>query len=208
MDISEHYLQLFKTYGDSPQACQWSSRESQIHRLTYLLGVTNPNGLQPSDKILDFGCGTAALADLLRDVNIQASYTGVDIIDELLDCGRAKHPHHRFCKQGDIQPNETFDYIFISGTFNNNTGNNELFFETTMRWCWRHCSHAIAFNLFSTYVDYQEPDLWYKAPEQTIGFIKSNFGHLTPFQMLNDYVLPGGAIPSEYTVYVYKQPTK
>ncbi|MBN3941745.1 MAG: class I SAM-dependent methyltransferase [Nostoc sp. NMS9] len=208
MDISGHYKQLFQTYGDSPQACQWSSRESQRQRLAYLLGVASVNGIQSTTKILDFGCGTGALPDFLLDKNIQAKYTGVDIVDEFLDCGRAKHPHQRFCKQFDIEPNETFDYIFISGIFNNNTGNNELFFETTLRWCWQHCNQAIAFNLLSTYVDYQELDLWYKAPEQTIQFIKSEFGHRTPFQMLNDYVLPRGAIPSEYTVYVYKQLTQ
>ncbi|MEH2259724.1 hypothetical protein [Nostoc sp.] len=30
MDISEHYKQLFQTYGDSPQACQWSSRAGSL----------------------------------------------------------------------------------------------------------------------------------------------------------------------------------
>ncbi len=207
MDTSEHYKQLFLSLGDSPQACQWSSQESQYQRLAYLLGVSHINGIQESTKILDFGCGTAALADLLQSANITANYTGIDIVDEFLDCGKQKHPAHRFCKQFDIEPSETFDYIFISGTFNINAGNNELFFETTLRWCWRHCKKAIAFNLLSTYVDYQEPNLWYKSPEQVIRFIKSDFGHKTPFQILNDYVLPGGAIPSEYTVYIYKQPT-
>jgi SAM-dependent methyltransferase len=208
IDTSKHYQGLYAKYGDSAKAVAWGNAESQNERLHLLMDVAGGIEGCEGSTILDYGCGTGALADLLKQNNVKPrSYTGVDIVNDFLSCAAIKHPQYKFCKQEAIG-RETFDYIFISGTFNRlieGEGANEAFFLQALRWCWEHCSRSIAFNLLSTYVDFQEQQLWYKAPEEVIRFIKTEFGHRTRFNMTNDYILTGGSIASEYTVHLFKQ---
>lgn len=209
IDTAKYYQGLYAKHGDSPKAVAWGDTESQNERLHLLLGVAGDIEGCENSRILDFGCGTGALADLLAKNYVKPlSYTGVDIVNDFLSCAAVKYPHYKFCKQQAISEDEKFDHIFISGTFNLNAGNpdiNNTFFQDTLRWCWRHCVRAISFNLLSTYVDYQEPHLWYKAPDEVVQFIKSEFGNKARFGLTNDYILTNGSIPSEYTVYLFKQ---
>lgn len=210
LDQREYYRELFHRYGDSPKAMQWTDRDSQIHRLAVLLVIID-NALNSDTRILDFGCGTGALQEFLQQLRIRTKYTGVDIVPEFLAAGAAKFPDDRFCFQDEIAE-ETFDYIFISGTFNVNDGRNEQFIADTLRWCFDRVepsnnlgSKGIAFNLLSTYVDYQSPDLFYKSPESIVQFIKSEFGSSCRFSLRNDYSLISGVdIPTEYSVFIYR----
>lgn len=210
IDTEAFYRNLYRKHGDSPQTVAWSDERSQEERFQVLMEVAGGVKGCEGKRILDFGCGTGALAGFLakRHINTK-SYTGVDMMNDFLSCAAIKYPQHRFCKKKAIEESERFDYIFISGTFNlllndDSTSWNETFLFGTLRWCLEHCTDAIAFNLLSTYVDFQEPHLWYKAPDEVVRHIKSEFGNKTRFTLINDYVLAGGSIPSEYTVHLFK----
>jgi SAM-dependent methyltransferase len=165
--------------------------------------------LQISDlnesSILDFGCGSGHLATYLKSKGVDFRYTGVDVVEEFFDIAREKNPGARFGVLEDFK-HEKFDYIFISGVFNNKRPGNRKFYQETLRILFGMCNKGIAFNLMSTYVDYQDEGLFYESPEKAFRFIKNE---LTPFVTLrHDYEVKQGVVPFEFAVYAYRVPPK
>lgn len=196
MDIKEHYRNLFKIYGDSYQAAQWSNRETQEKRFEVLTQIANLEG----KSILDFGCGTGDLAHYLDKINVKVTYTGVDIVDELLDCAKEKYPRHRFGKLEDFS-GEKFDFVLISGVFNNKIEDNTQFYQNTLIALKEFCKEGIAFNMLSKYVDFYDEKLFYEYPENVFKFSKE---HMTPYIVTrNEYALKEKIIPFEFTTYLY-----
>jgi SAM-dependent methyltransferase len=196
--LRDHYKNLLDAYGDSHASAQYSSRQSQEARYAILAQVANLSG----SKILDWGCGSGHLASWLAEQSLECSYTGVDIVDELLALGRHKHPEHRFGAMQDFD-SETFDWVLISGVFNNRTEDNISFFHYHIAQLWQRCTKGMAFNLMSSWVDFEDPGLWYAQPEEVFAYMKS----LTPYVSIrNDYVVKETPVPFEFAVYAYRRP--
>lgn len=196
--MRKHYQALLAEHGDSFAAVQYSSRASQEARFHILSEV----GDLRHSKVLDWGCGTGHLATWLDKAGISCRYTGVDIVPEFLELAAEKHPAHRFGELGDFS-DERFDWVLVSGVFNNRRDDNEAFFRQSIAALWSRCDRGIAFNLMSSWVDFEDPSLWYVDPGDTFGFMKS----LTPFVSIrNDYIVKPGSVPFEFAVYAYRQP--
>lgn len=194
--IADHYRRLLLTHGDSHEAAQYSSRASQEARYAVLCEVGDLRGA----SVLDFGCGTGHLATYLKQQGIDCRYTGVDIVAEFFEPARAKHPEHRFGPWQAFAA-ERFDYVLVSGVFNNRMDDNEGFFRDTARRLFEQADRALAFNLMCDYVDFRDPDLWYVKPEAVFGWMKA----LTPFVTLrNDYVVKDVPVPFEFAVYAHR----
>lgn len=197
MDVRAHYRRLIQTHGDTHEAAQYSSRESQESRFRVLTEIADLNGA----KVLDFGCGTAHLATFLKEKGISCSYVGVDFVTEFFDFARAKHPEHCFGTWDELK-DEEFDYAIVSGVFNNKTDNNEHFYKETVRDIFARVRKGFAFNMMSAYVDYFDEGLYYAKPEDVFAYVKS----LTPYVTLrNDYLVKQGSIPFEFSIYAYKR---
>lgn len=196
MNIEEHYRELFKQFGDSHKSAQWSDQETQFKRFKILSEIDDLTG----KKVLDFGCGTGELATFLKNNNIMVDYTGVDLVIEMLACGKEKHPQHRFELFETIK-NEKFDYIFISGVFNNLIEDNRAFYQTILKELAPLAKQGIALNMLSHYVDYRDEGLFYEKPEEVFAFGKNE---ITPYVVVrNEYQLKENIIPFEFTVYLY-----
>ncbi len=197
--LKAHYRDLLVKFGDSAESAQYSSRESQERRFKILAQIAELNG----SSILDFGCGAGHLGTYLNSKNIQFRYTGVDIVDDFFDIASAKNPGSRFGVIEDFE-HEKFDYIFISGVFNNKRKDNRKFYQESLKKLFGMCTKGVAFNMMSTYVDYKDPNLFYESPERVIRFIKQE---VTPFVCLrHDYEVKQGVVPFEFAVYAYKAP--
>lgn len=198
MELSEHYRQLLLKHGDTAEAAQWADRETQEKRFAILTAIAD---LQHA-SVLDYGCGTGHLATYLKSQNIDVSYTGVDIVEEALTIAKTKHPEYRFCHPKDIFSNH-YDYVLISGVFNNKLADNRSFYQEIIQSCFAIALKGLAFNMMSCYVDYFEPDLFYENPEEVFRFLKTN---ISPYVIVrNDYQIKTGIIPFEFTAYVYRK---
>lgn len=197
--LKAHYIELLAKFGDSAESAQYSSRESQEKRFEILAQIDELNGA----NILDFGSGAGHFATYLKSKKVEFSYTGVDVVEEFFDIGRAKNPGSRFGVLEEFE-HEKFDYIFISGVFNNKRKGNRKFYQETLKKLYGMCSKGIAFNMMSTYVDYQDADLFYESPERAFRFVKKE---LTPFvQLRHDYEVKSGVVPFEFAIYAYRVP--
>lgn len=198
--LSQHYDILAQQYGYSPSAVQQSSLETQEQRLSILLEVTDDI---KHKKILDFGCGTGHLLSLLKAKGFQGEYVGYDISDSLLAIAREHHPEGRFELKNILTEDidESFDFIFISGVFNNDIDCNEVFMQEVLSRLFPKASESLAFNALSRYVDYFSEDLYYFDPMLVFQWCKEN---LSPKVTLrHDYEVKSGVIPFEFTCYVY-----
>jgi len=195
--IVNQYKVLLERYGDNPETAQWSSRETQEKRFEILAEIDDLN----ETSILDFGCGTGHFATYLKSKGVEFSYTGVDIVEEFFEIGRKKNPSSRFGVLENFE-NEKFDYVFISGVFNNKRRNNRKFYQESLKKLFGLCRKGVAFNMMSTYVDYKDAGLFYEPPERVFRFVKQE---LTPFVCLrHDYEVKPGVVPFEFAVYAYR----
>jgi SAM-dependent methyltransferase len=166
-----HYSRLLDQHGDTPQAAAWRDRQTQERRMAILAEV----GDLRSAKILDFGCGTGhLLAFLRRELGFAGEYVGYDLSAEVITTARHKFRRARF-EQRDILTEgvpEDFDYVLISGVFNQRLRENWRLMTRILGNLFAHCRQALAFNALSTYVDFFEPHLFYVSPEKVFRHCK------------------------------------
>ena len=201
--LRAHYRDAVLRYGDAPEGAQWSSKDSQNKRFEILLDIAEMKNV----SVLDFGCGTGAMLEYMnaRGGDSSIRYTGCDILQEALDIAKQKYANQKNVRFGffDDFKTEAFDYIFISGVFNNKIENNEGYYQDYLRILWERTRKGLAFNMMSAYVDYYDDDLFYEKPEKVFSFVKQN---LSPYVVLrNDYQVKPGVIPFEFAVYVYRK---
>lgn len=195
--LEQHYRQLLIDHGDSAESAQYSNRQTQEMRYEILTQIADLNNA----SVLDFGCGTGHLLTYLTSRGINVHYSGVDVVSEFFEYVRAKAPGARAGFLSDFS-NEKFDFVFVSGVFNNKRRDNRKFYQHTLRKLFDLCNKGLAFNMMSTYVDFQDNDLFYESPERAFRFVKQ---HLTPFVNLrHDYRVKSGVLPFEYAIYAYK----
>jgi len=200
VDLEQHYRTLFQQHGDSPKSAQYRDRATQEKRFEVLSGIGPMDGA----TVLDFGCGTAHLANYFKQRGMSVGYVGVDLVQEMLDFAARAHPEHRFLRPDDDAIDSLApDWVLISGVFNNLVDDNRAFYQTTLTRYFALARRGLAFNMMSRYVDYLDPGLFYESPEEAFRFAKTA---LSPYVTLrNDYQVREGVMPFEFTVYVYRR---
>jgi SAM-dependent methyltransferase len=199
--LANHYGELFRQHGDAPAAAQWRDQESQEKRFEILAQIADLR----EAKVLDFGCGTARLLSYLRRTrDFRGEYVGYDLNPELVDRARRQHPEGRFETRDVLASGvpEDFDYVLISGVFNNLLSDNWGFMTALLRLLFPHARKGLAFNAISTYVDNFAPELYYVDPGKVFHYCKEV---LSPRVTLrHEYEVKPGVVPYEFSVYVFR----
>ncbi len=205
-NLKTHYNKLFLSNGNSYLTAQQSSRKTQERRMKFLI-----NGLKikKNDKILDFGCGTAHLYEYLKKNKLYVNYTGIDIADKIIEFNKKvykKNPKVKFINLNILSSKKKigkFDYIFVSGTFNNKLKDNWNWMQNCLKYLFRRTKKTLVFNNLNYYVDYYDKNLFYIKPEKVFEFCKKNLSLYVSIN--NDYQIKKGIIPFEFTTFVYKK---
>ena len=199
--LSKHYAKLVRRHGDAPEGAQYSDRETQERRMAVLCEI----GVTKTSKLLDFGCGTGQLLSFLqRSLGYEGEYVGYDISPEAIELARSVHPAGRFEVRNILeQPiEERFDYVLVSGVFNNLISDNRAFFEAISRRLMAQADVGYAFNMLSRFVDYFDDGLYYEDPLHAFRFCKEQLSPLVTLR--HDYAVRPGSIPFEFSVYVHR----
>jgi SAM-dependent methyltransferase len=200
--IENYYRELFQKFGDSHETVRYSSKKSQFKRYHTLVKIGDLTG----SKVLDFGCGVGHFLEFLSTQNLNIEkYIGIEIVPEMLAFARNKYPSASFFLPSELNK-LSFDYGFVSGTFNDKVKNNRKFWQDTIARLFSRCEKGIAFNMMSTYVNFQNKDLFYESPEYVFQFVKNN---LTPYVTLcHDFETKENSVPFEFVIYAYKYPNQ
>jgi SAM-dependent methyltransferase len=202
-DLRTHYQGLFRRYGNDHRAVQHADRVSQLKRFELLAGILPPEPF----SVIDVGCGLGHFHDFLADRKLEFDYLGVDIVHEFIEEAERAHagvPNARF-RVLDVRAEELprgYDYGVVCGVFNNRMDDNDRFMRDVLVKLFAATAKGIAFNAISTYVDYQDDELYYANPLEVFDFCKRRLSRKVTLR--HDYVTKEGSIPYEYTVYVYK----
>lgn len=200
-NLSKHYGGLVRRHGDAPESAQYADRETQERRMAVLCEI----GVARDSKLLDFGCGTGQLlAFLQRSMGYEGEYVGYDISPEAIELARSAHPAGRFEVRNILeQPaEERFDFVLVSGVFNNLISDNRAFFEAVSRRLMAQMEVGYAFNMLSRFVDYFDDGLYYEDPLQAFRFCKEQLSPLVTLR--HDYAVRAGSIPFEFSIYVHR----
>ena len=198
--LSNHYSELVKRHGDAPESAQYADRETQERRMEVLSEI----GVARDSKVLDFGCGTGQLLSFLqRSLGFEGEYVGYDISPKAIELARSTHPAGRFEVRNILeQPaEEKFDYVLVSGVFNNRISDNRTFFEAISRRLMEQAEVGYAFNMLSRFVDYFDDGLYYEDPLHAFRFCKEQLSPLVTLR--HDYAVRPGSIPFEFSIYVH-----
>ena len=206
VSLKNYYNQLFLRYGNSHLTAQQSSRATQEIRMKFLLKDLK---IKKNEKILDFGCGTGHLYKFLKKKNININYTGIDIADKIIQYNikvYKKNSMVKFVNLDILNTNKKigkYDYVFISGTFNNKIKNNWVWMKKCLKFLFQKTKKVLVFNNLSSYVDYYDKNLFYVKPEKVFSFCKKNLSLYVAIN--NNYEIKKGVIPFEFTTFVYKK---
>ncbi|MEI0619694.1 class I SAM-dependent methyltransferase [Brachyspira pilosicoli] len=148
--IVDHYINRVNDLNiPDYKVVDWESEEAQNLRFKALIEHFNMSG----NVLLDVGCGVGSLAEYIDKNNINLYYIGIDIMPEMVE--RAKSKNYKnispqfmtmdFFKKTDIK--DDVDYIYTSGIFNLNLGNNEEFLKEAIEAFLLAARKGVCFNL-------------------------------------------------------------
>lgn len=202
LELARHYEECFATHGPGHLGVDWPSESDAAVRYEVMLEVIRSGVDCP--KLLDFGCGSAGLLSHIRAAGQEAEmrYRGHDISQAYIDYCRSVFPDYLF-DVGDVLAGAdigTADYVVANGVFTERLGlsYDEMFdfMSRVVRHLFNAATVGIAFNVMSTFVDWQRDDLFHVDPGAMAEFVGAEFG--ANFTIRHDYPL------FEYTTYVYK----
>ena len=116
--IRRHYEPRLGSDLPHHAVLDWASAQSQLARFQ----IFARNVPLQDKSLLDVGCGLGDLLTYLESLGLGVRYTGLDLLEKMVQAARRNHPGHDFM-QGDIfKANpfapESFDVVFCSGAFN------------------------------------------------------------------------------------------
>lgn len=155
--IRNHYIDRVSNYSiPEHRVLDWASHDSQFARFEALINILKTtNGEFNNKTLLDVGSGLGHLAKYIDDNNIKMSYVGIDLIPEMVERAK-KTPFHNInpkffagdiFKNLDILNGMSFDYVYTSGIFNLNLGNNKKFFKSALKLFLNIANEAVCFNM-------------------------------------------------------------
>lgn len=167
----------------------WESKKAQFQRFQILTDHIELD----SNKILDVGCGLGNLLEHLKEVHKDPDYTGVDILEHMVDKARKEHPeaifHHMDIFADKHFKNHSFNTIYSSGIFNINMGNNKVFLHNAVKLFLKLADKTIVFNLLHHYSPDIDEMYYYFSPGEVVRMIeKMNNKSIRSIKIVEHYL--------------------
>ena len=121
-EVASFFRLHLQLHGPNWRGLGWQSQRSQRRRFAVLSEV----GPLANTRVLDIGCGVGDLYHYLRRRRIPVTYTGFDILPEMVAHARRRYPEAQFEVRDVLQGlgPQHFDYVLCSGAFHGNFGRN------------------------------------------------------------------------------------
>lgn len=175
----------------------WESREAQYTRFEIFASKISLD----NKKILDVGCGLGNLLEYFNNTGINIKYTGVDIIDEMIEAVKRKNLTGEFYCMDIFEQHhfraKSFDVIYTSGIFNLNMGNNKDFLVSALGCFVELTKDVIVFNLLDHNSPNKEDAYYYYDYEQVIEMISAKYPKIESIEVVRGY------LNNDFTVFCH-----
>ncbi|MBI9105944.1 MAG: class I SAM-dependent methyltransferase [Spirochaetales bacterium] len=194
--LKKHYEPRLEKFSDNSKVLDWENEDAQYKRFIAMTDNLDLSGR----SILDVGCGCGDLSAWLKKQNIDADYSGVDILEQMVLRAKNSYPGVVFyCADiFDSEFNceselcrESFDVTFASGIFNLNAGNNEKFLRKAVPVLASMSNEAFVFNLLDPSSPDKDNNYFYFEPDEAIALASVYAKKIELIQgyLDNDYTL-------------------
>lgn len=169
--IIKNYRDLFQEHGEGPSVGQWSE-EGQRFRFSKLVQIADLRG----KSVLEIGCGIGDFYPFLRGLFGEVAYVGIDIVPELIDYAAKKYPEATFHCLDLLEDDFSgdFDYVLISGVFNNEIKDATEFLYRLATEAFKLCRTGLGFNFTSSYASRYDRGHAYHDPVAILRFCLEN----------------------------------
>jgi SAM-dependent methyltransferase len=200
---------LHAEHGDTHRGLGYPKEEGFDVRYRVYLDLIRGEWAGQPCTLLDVGCGTARLLDLINSsARSEIRYSGVDLSPQLIATCRKKHPEAEFICGDPFELKEIWaarpDYVIFGGIFTlrlqMSVEEMTDYMVDLLRLAFTNCERGIAFNVMSHHVDWERDDLFHVPFDRMAEILQANFCRHYLFRA--DYGL------YEYTVYLYRSPIR
>ncbi len=191
------YGRLLHEQDDPSRQVGWMDRLQQLVAFEVLAGVGNLCGPQ-GPSVLDAGCGLGDFYGYLRGQGFAGRYTGVDLVPELIEAARARHPGVTFVVADLLDPDlalESHDYVVAAGLFDYRTPDSEERLPRSVRRLFDFCRRGLAWNVLNVAAPGRD-DLYRAPPGELLALCEA----LTPW-----FLARGDYDAHALTFYLYKR---
>ncbi len=203
--LVETLEKFFTEHGDNHRGMGFQTDEGFEVRYRVFLEVIRAAAAREECSLLDVGCGTARLLDLIKSLGRdEIRYRGVDLSPKLLEAARQKHPEADLICGDPFDLEEIWsprpDYVVFGGIFTcrlqMSVAEMTDYMVRMLRLAFTHCRRGIVFNVMSKHVDWEREDLFHVPFDEMADLLQANLNRNYVFRA--DYGL------YEYAVYIYK----
>ncbi len=191
--LEEYYGEKLKVYGDDARSLGWTPGGRKVR-----FGALADIGDLAGSSVLDVGCGFGDFYGYLRDREIRADYTGIDINADFIAIAKDNYPDARF-EISDFEEHGTngmYDWAFAAGIFTIRLSDNEAFVKNTLRRMFDCCRKGFAADfLRPAYGDAAGDLYWRPQPEDIVKICRA---------LSKRIILRCDYMTDEFCVYVYK----
>lgn len=176
---NKRYDERGEKYPFSSKAVFWDDPQTQYLRFHEIIKHLS---LEVNSTILDIGCGNAELYKYLNFNGFKGYYKGLDINQCLLDQAIHLYPKINVEKIDILEQeiSDSFDYVVLSGLFNLNYGQDIVWVEKMLTSMFALANKKVVFNAISTYVNFQQDEMFYINPTSILDFVLKNLSsHVT-----------------------------
>lgn len=193
--IRAHYEPRISSSRPHHEILDWASPVSQHARFEVLARNVDLQGR----SLLDVGSGMGDLLAFLNGRGLQVDYTGVDIVEKMVEAARRCHPDGTFIHADIFQDNpfppKSFDVVFCSGALNLNLGNNRDFLPHAIDIFMLMARQCVAFNLLHKRAESDDPRYFYHEPQEVRELLKP---YRCKVAIIDNY------LPNDFTVLCTK----
>lgn len=200
--IKEKAISLYddsavKFGADSFSAVHWDNEQKAQYRYRLICKHIS----QESDiSVLDVGCGNGGLFKYLNANGFRGTYHGYDINEKLIASSKKLYSDYSECFEVfDILRDKTiekFDYVVLSGLFNNNYGQDLQWIYAFLEKMYSLANKKVIFNAISTYTNFKEDSMYYINPFEISDFIIKNLS--------SEMILEHGELPYNFQILINK----
>lgn len=178
--IAKSYGERVEEHGSTAVAAGWRDLETQNLRFEQLHKII---GADEEFTLIDLGCGYGAFAQTMPSElkNWMSRYDGYDISDKMIEVAKENfkdQDQYRFFCASEI--GDKADYVVASGIFNHHfeaePGAWLEHITKTIEHMYERAEKGVAFNIMTSYVDFQEDYIYYQDPMEMLKICLDRFG--------------------------------
>ena len=205
-----HFRRTFAEHGPNSKGVDWGSPEDTALLYDQMLNVIEPLDANKGITLLDVGCGYGGLYlhALERGLLQNITYTGIDVVHEMLQQAALRFPDAVFIEQDVLTYDNPrgFDYVVCNGVltthFSPSLRDTDRWMKRVVMKLFELCRRGIAFNTMTTQVNYTEPHLFYKSPVELLAWCLSDISSYVRLDHAYSAFRPKKQF--HYTVYAYR----